>query len=279
MPKAPNHAPLEQPSGSRGPGGGGIGTADLVAYLDELLSTASVPDYPNALNGLQMENRGKVRFVAAAVDCSVRTVNDAAATGADLLLVHHGMFWGGALPVRGPAYHRLHTLITHDIAVYASHLPLDRHPVYGNNVLLAAKLGLEPSGEFAMYRGVSIGVRGNASIATATVLNRARSLAEAYAGTVRHTPIGIDRRTDAWGICTGAGASSDTLREAAALGIDTLVVGEGPHHTAVEADELGIAVIYAGHYATETLGVRALGEHLANRFGVSWTFVDAPTGL
>ena len=87
------------------------------------------------------------------------------------------------------------------------------------------------------------------------------------------------RRTRAWGICTGGGASSDTLREARERGLDTLIVGEGPHHTAVEADDSGIAVIYAGHYATETLGVRALAAHLSDRFGMPWVFLEAPTGL
>jgi putative NIF3 family GTP cyclohydrolase 1 type 2 len=93
------------------------------------------------------------------------------------------------------------------------------------------------------------------------------------------TPFQADHITRRWGICTGAGADSSTLREASERGLDTLIVGEGPHHTAVEARELGIVVLYAGHYATETLGVRALGEALAARFDITSTFVDAPTGL
>ena len=87
------------------------------------------------------------------------------------------------------------------------------------------------------------------------------------------------RRTRRWALCTGAGASSDTLREASAAGVDTLIVGEGPHHTAVEASELGIAVLYVGHYATETFGVRALGEEIERTFGIPWSFIAAPTGL
>jgi len=252
---------------------------DIVSFLDTLLQTAETPDYGPALNGLQLANPGEVRGVAAAVDYSMAGVDGAIAAGANLLLLHHGMFWGGAQPIRGVAYERLRKLLEHGVAVYASHLPLDRHPAFGNNVLLARELGLEPAGEFARYKTIAVGVRGEADVATAELAARARRLAESHGGTVVSTPHDASRRTRRWGICTGAGASSESLQEAAALGLDTLVVGEGPHHTGVEARELGIVVIYAGHYATETLGVRALARHVGERFGVPWTFVDAPTGL
>jgi dinuclear metal center YbgI/SA1388 family protein len=251
----------------------------VVRYLDDLLDTAQVPDYSGALNGLQLANSGHVARIAAAVDYSTRTIEGAIAANADLLLVHHGMFWGGAQRIVGATYDRLHALIAHDVAVYASHLPLDRHPLFGNNALLAGELELEPSGEFASYKGVAIGVRGEADVDTEALVSRAEWFAKGQGGSVRTTPIASGRRTRRWAICTGAGASTESLQEAQALGIDTLIVGEGPHHTAVAADEMGIAVIYAGHYATETLGVRALAAHLADRFGVTWTFVEAPTGL
>jgi len=251
---------------------------DIVAYLDQLLDTAATPDYGPAVNGLQLANAGQVRKVGGAVDFSRRAIDGAVAAGVDLLIVHHGMFWGGSQPIRGAAYERLKTLIGHDVAVYSSHLPLDRHQRFGNNVLLARALELEPSGDFAQFKGIAIGVRGDADEATAALVERARAFAGGEGGTVVHTPLAPGRRTRRWAICTGAGASSDTLREAAALGVDTLVVGEGPHHTAVDAEELGIAVIYAGHYATETLGVRALAEHVGARFGVPWEFIAAPTG-
>lgn len=254
-------------------------TALIVQYLDDLLDTGSIPDYANALNGLQMANGGSVDRIAAAVDFSLRTVTAAAEAGANLLIVHHGMFWGGLQPVRGTCFERLRTLITRDIAVYSSHLPLDRHALYGNNALLAAELGLEPSAEFARFKTISIGVSGESDIETAELAARADAFARMHGGLSRTTPIGAGRRTRAWGICTGAGASSDTLDEARDRGIDTLIVGEGPHHSAVDADESGITVIYAGHYATETLGVRALAAHVSDRFGVPWTFIEAPTGL
>ena len=253
---------------------------DIVRHLDDLLATRDTPDYPGALNGLQLENSGAVRGVAAAVDFSTRTVDGAVEAGASLLVVHHGMFWPGAQPIRGVAYRRLKRLLDHDVAVYASHLPLDRHPPLGNNVLLARALGLLPSGDFARFKTIAVGVRGDADLATGELVDRARAFAEREGGGVRVSgPTDAGRRTRAWAICTGAGASSDTIGEALELGIDTLVVGEGPHHTAVAAGDADLTIIYAGHYATETLGVRALAEHVATTFAVPWTFVAAPTGL
>ena len=254
-------------------------TALIVQYLDDLLDTRGVPDYPNALNGLQLANDGSVTRIAAAVDFSLRTVTAAAEAGANLLIVHHGMFWSGLKPISGISFARIQTLIQKNIAVYSSHLPLDRHSLYGNNALLAAELQLEPSGEFARFRTIFIGVSGESDIATTDIAKRADTFARSHGGSVRTTPIMSGRRTRNWAICTGAGASAETLSEARECGIDTLIVGEGPHHSAVDADESGIAVIYAGHYATETLGVRALAAHTSDRFDVPWTFIEAPTGL
>jgi putative NIF3 family GTP cyclohydrolase 1 type 2 len=170
-------------------------------------------------------------------------------------------------------------LITHDVAVYSAHLPLDLHPELGNNVLLAKRLGLEPSGGFASYQSIEIGVSGDAVVPTRVLAERAGVLAAEFKGNLVATPFAPDRMTRRWGVCTGAGADSSTLREAARRGLDTLIVGEGPHHTAVEARELGIVVLYAGHYATETLGVRALGDKLADAFGLTTSFIDVPSGL
>jgi dinuclear metal center YbgI/SA1388 family protein len=254
-------------------------TALIAQYLDDLLDTISIPDYPKALNGLQLANDGQITKIAAAVDFSLRTVTAAAAADANLLIVHHGMFWGGVQPIRGAALARLKTLISRDMAVYSSHLPLDRHAIYGNNALLAAELGLEPTGEFAHFKNISIGVAGESDMSTADISAHADAFARGHGGSVRSTPIAPGRRTRSWAICTGAGASAETLSEARERGIDTLIVGEGPHHSAVDADESDITVIYAGHYATETLGVRAIAAHVSDRFGVPWTFIEAPTGL
>lgn len=253
--------------------------ASIVSHLDTLLGTAEVPDYPNALNGLQLDGGPEVRRVAAAVDFSSETVARAVEWNADLLLVHHGMFWGGLQPIRDLAYARLRMLIAARTAVYSSHLPLDRHPELGNNVLLARELGLTPSGGFARHGTIEIGVSGEADIETSSLVERASEFARAHGHAAVATPHASDRRTRRWGICTGAGASSATIGEALERGLDTLVVGEGPHHTAVEARDRGIVIVYAGHYATETLGVRALAAHVAERFGVDATFIGAPTGL
>lgn len=251
----------------------------IAAHLDQLLRTREIPDYPPALNGVQLENRGEIVKVAAAVDFSRRVVEQTIAAGANLLIVHHGMFWGGLRPITGQLYDRIAPLLRHDVAVYASHLPLDAHPELGNNVLLARELSLEPSGGFARYQTIDVGVRGEAEIPTHIVIERARAVAKRHKGDVIATPLPEARITRRWAICTGAGADTNTIREALDAGIDTLIVGEGPHHTAVEAADVGLMIIYVGHYATETFGVRGLAEHLERRFGLPWEFIETPTGL
>jgi dinuclear metal center YbgI/SA1388 family protein len=257
----------------------GASLAAIAAYADELLRITEVPDYPNALNGIQLANRGQVTRIAASVDISRRVIDRTIQVGANLLIVHHGMFWSGLQSIQGSRYERLRLLLENDIAVYSAHLPLDAHPELGNNVLLARELGLAPSGGFAEYRGFMIGVRGEARIPTVSLLERAQAFAAMHGGAVRATPMDPERITRRWAICTGAGASSDTMAEASAAGIDTLIVGEGPHWTAVEAPEAGVVIVYAGHYVTETLGVRALATRIADHFGIPSSFVEAPTGL
>ena len=252
---------------------------EIVARLDDWMRTTEIPDYPGAVNGLQVQNAGEVQKVAAAVDLSRRTIEGAIAAGANLLLVHHGAFWGGVQPIRGAVYDRLRLLLSNDVAVYSSHLPLDLHPELGNNVLLARELGLQPAAGFGRFQTVTIGVSGTTDLPTAALVERAASFSRAHGGGVVATPFPEGRHTRRWAICTGAGASSDTIREASLSEIDTLIVGEGPHHTAVDAPEAGLVIIYAGHYATETLGVRALAERVAADFRIPWTFIEAPTGL
>ena len=251
----------------------------LIEHLDRELRTAEVPDYDNALNGLQLGNSGRVTRVAAAVDFSADTVAGAVREHANLLIVHHGMFWRGAQPLIGRAFERLRSAIAGDLAVYGSHIPLDLHPVLGNNVLLAKELGLESDGTFGRYRGVEIGVQGSSDLSTKDLVARIRAYSARFNTAAVSTPFAEGRRTRRWAIITGAGASTDTLTEAQERGVDTFIVGEGAHHTAVAAIESGLVVIYAGHYATETLGVRALATRLSERFDVSSVFVDVPTGL
>lgn len=256
-----------------------VDTARLTTHLDDLLAIASTPDYPTAMNGLQVSNRSAVVRVAAAVDASRRTIEAAIDVGANLLLVHHGLFWSGSQPVTGARYDRLKLLFDNDLAVYAAHLPLDAHPTLGNNVLLADALGLDPEGPFGAWKSIHIGVQGRAEVRTSELLDRAAGFAAGHDGHARATPFDDSRLTRRWAVVTGGGASAETLTEAREYEIDTLIVGEGPHWTAVDAPEQGLVIIYAGHYATETLGVQALAAHIEREFGIPWSWIPAPTGL
>lgn len=252
---------------------------EIVRFLDEELRTADVPDYEGALNGLQLANGGSVTRLAAAVDCSAKTIAGALSEGADLLLVHHGMFWGGAQRIVGAAYDRIRSAIAGNLAIYSSHLPLDMHHSLGNNALLASALELKSDRPFGRYKDIAVGVAGACDVPTRELMERLRAISSRYATTLVTTPFDEARRTRRWAIVTGSGAAATTLAEARETGVDTLIVGEGPHHTAVEAIDAGICVAYAGHYATETFGVRALAATVSERFGLPWTFVDVPTGL
>jgi dinuclear metal center YbgI/SA1388 family protein len=252
--------------------------ADIIAALDAELRTADIPEYNGALNGLQVGNNGRVTRVAVAVDASMAAIAEAAILRADLLVVHHGLYWNGAQPLVGPRYQKFRTLIDNNIAVYSTHLPLDAHPTLGNNARLAIALGLTPSAGFGRFKNVDIAVAGTCDEASGALVDRVQAFSARYGGTIR-TSVPVDsRRTKRWAIVTGGGASTDTIREAHERGIDTLIVGEGPHHTTVEAQEQDLLIIYAGHYATETLGVQALGEWLESRFDLPWSFLHLPTG-
>src|SRR5690242_10148691 len=194
--------------------------AEIAAYLDHTLRVSEIPDYPNAFNGVQLENRGDIRRVASAVDFSSFTASRAIEAEAQLLLVHHGMLWGGNQPITGVRYERVAKLVAANVAVYASHLPLDLHPEIGNNTLLARKLGLEPSEGFARFKTVDVGVSGTTDVETARLCAALDSYSRARGGSVVATPHDKSRRTRRWAICTGAGASSETVDEALARGID-----------------------------------------------------------
>jgi dinuclear metal center YbgI/SA1388 family protein len=211
--------------------------------------------------------------VACAVDAAQATIEAAIAWRADLLLVHHGLFWGGNLTVTGARYRRLKALLDADLAVYSAHLPLDVHPQVGNNPLLLRALGAEPLGSFASYKGTPVGVWADVDWERAELAERAAALLETPVRVIAGGPERVRRL----GVITGSGA--DELAAAAAAGVDTLLTGEARHHNFFDAEEGGINLLLGGHYATETFGVRALGAHLAERFGLEWTFLPHPTGL
>jgi dinuclear metal center YbgI/SA1388 family protein len=247
--------------------------ADLVRYLDQYLAIATVADAAEALNGLQVENAGTVTRIAAAVDACEATIDMAVAARADLLLVHHGLFWSGLKPATGPAFRRLAGAIRGGLAVYSSHLPLDRHPEVGNAPVLARLLGITQRGEFGVYQGQTVGVWGEADMTRdelATRITRELGFAPRVLG------FGPER-VRRIGIITGAGAAA--IGEAAASSLDTYITGEGPHWSYFDAEERRINVLFAGHYATETVGVKALAAHIESKFDLPWVFLDHPTGL
>lgn len=247
--------------------------AAMVKHCDRLLRTADIGDYAGAVNGLQVENSGHVTRIAAAVDASLATVKLAIQAGADLLMVHHGLFWSPSHPWTGRKHELIRLLMENDLAVYSSHLPLDAHPKLGNNAQLCAALGLKRLRPFFESHGQAIGFQSNTTLSRAELASR---LARATGGKPLVIPGGpkMCRRI---GVVTG-GAGGD-LKTAAAEGVDTFITGEGPHWTFALAEELGLNVLYGGHYATETFGVKALAGQLSQKFRVPWSFLDRPTGL
>ncbi|UCG76769.1 MAG: Nif3-like dinuclear metal center hexameric protein [Gemmatimonadota bacterium] len=247
---------------------------EIVEWLDGFLSLDSIPDYPGAFNGLQAENRSPVDRVAAATDATLETIAGAAQADAQLLLVHHGLFWGDPLPLTGITYRRVRALLDADLALYSAHLPLDVHPDIGNGVLLARALDLVVEGRFGRWReDLEVGVWATADLSLEALAERL----VAVCGSEPHVIPGGPGHVRRLGIVTGGGAS--LISQAHEQGLDTFVTGEGAHHHYHEAMELGLNVIFAGHYATETLGVRALAEHLAGAFDLESVFLDRPTGL
>jgi dinuclear metal center YbgI/SA1388 family protein len=245
----------------------------IVTWLDRTLRTGEITDYPGAWNGLQIENSGAVTKIGAAVDACEAVLAEAASRGVTLLLVHHGLFWGGVQPVVGAVRRKMKTALDHDLAIYSSHLPLDQHPTLGNNALLARALGFKTCAPFFHSKGQTIGRQTRVALPLAEVARRL----ERVLGSAPHLAAGGPAKTARIGIVTG-GAGGE-VAQAAAEGVDTFITGEGPHHSYTLAEELGVNLFYAGHYATETFGVKALAAAVAKKFRVPWAFIDHPTGL
>jgi dinuclear metal center YbgI/SA1388 family protein len=247
--------------------------AEMVAFLDRELRTSEIADYSGAMNGLQLENGGEIRKIVAAVDASLPVVEKAIAADAQLLLVHHGLFWQGTQKVTGAFYRKLKSAMDAGLAIYSSHLPLDVHPEWGNNACLARALGMSETQPFMDWKGLAVGLRSEVDVSRGDLVKR---MELAVGGAVHLCPSGPEHIRKI-GVVTGGAGSQ--VAEAAATGIDTFVTGEGPHWSFPLAEELGLNVLYGGHYATETFGVKALAEVLGNQFGTDWAFVDHPTGL
>jgi dinuclear metal center YbgI/SA1388 family protein len=244
----------------------------IITALDERLTPGDFTDL--GPNGLQVPGAEDVSKVVTGVSAQRELIERAVAEGAQLVLVHHGLFWDflptGLTPVLAE---RLRPLFKHDVSLAAYHLPLDAHPEVGNNAILAERLGCERHEPFGTYRGRAIGRAGTFAddgIPAADLFERVREVTARVPTVFDAGPDRVRRI----GIVSGAGA--DTLPEAVSLGLDALLTGEPREHVMADAREAGIHFIAAGHYATETFGVRALGDWLAERFGIDHVWVDIP---
>ena len=237
------------------------------------LDTVALAD--SAMNGLQVANsRDEAARVACAVDACLESIRRATEWKADVLFVHHGLFWGEPLALAGGHYRRVRELLAGDCALYAVHLPLDIHPALGNAAGMARRLGLRNVRPFGEYKGQKIGCRGELSQAMAL-----EQVASLCCGA--HPPLGAlpfgPREIRSVGIATGA--ASRQAAEAITQGLDLFITGE-PAHTIYHAClEAGINVLFGGHYLTEVWGVKSVGERLAAEHGLQTCFLDVPTGL
>jgi dinuclear metal center YbgI/SA1388 family protein len=246
---------------------------EIVRFLDERLEIRRVKD--KSSNGLQVAGKPEVMRLAVATDAAMATYERAASEGCDMMLVHHGLIWGGIRYVTHRNRAHLKFLLERDINLYAAHLPLDLHPEIGNNALLADHLGLEGRRPFGDYHGDLVGFAGALS-APLSAGEIAARFAALLGGAPKLLAFGPEKnRTLA--IVSGGGAS--TFAEAAENGVDCYVTGEVSHEIFHAAREARVNVVLLGHYLSETLGVRALGDEVAARFGVPAIFIDEPTGF
>ena len=247
--------------------------SEMVSYTNRFLRIHDVGDWDHALNGLQIENSGRITRIGAAVDVSTRVLTEAQKRDVDLLIVHHGLFWPGLQSIQGALRRQLRLAFENDIALYSAHLPLDIHPRVGNNAQLLAALGLKSARPFLEEKGQPVGLKIRASLSRGELVSK---LQKALNGPVKVFGFG-PKQTRAIGVVTGA-AGSEVYRVADEE-IDTFITGEAPHWAAVAAEELGMNLLLGGHYATEVFGVKALVAHLSKRFRVPWEFIDCPTEL
>ena len=247
--------------------------ADLVDYLDQLLDIQNIPDY--GPQGLQIEGSEEVSRIAVAVDAAHAAIDGALAAGAEMLIVHHGIFWGPTRTLTGAFGAKVRRFIEADLNLYAAHLALDAHPDLGNNAELCRLLGLHPAGSYFNYKGVDVGIVA-APLKPLPFDTLVARFTEALQPPLRVQAFG-PRTVHKVAVCSGDAARS--MEEAHALGCDTLITGELDYTMAHAPEELGMNVIYGGHYVTETLGVQALARHLSDQFGLPWAFIDAPVPI
>ena len=246
---------------------------ELASYLDDYLRVREMEDVSN--NGLQVGGADRVTCLAFAVDASQATFEAARDAGAQMLIVHHGLFWGKPVMITGLHLRRIQTLLNAGLALYAAHLPLDFHSEVGNNATLARRLDLDGVETFGEYKGIPAGAAG--SLPESCSLEQFAAQVEHVLGEplLRVWPFGSDE-VQKVAIISGGGGT--LVSQAASAGADVYLTGEVSHEAYHEAQELGVNVIFGGHYATETAGLRSLAEHLSGRFSLETVFLDLSTG-
>ena len=246
----------------------------IVAHLDGLLHAEPMNDV--ALNGLQIGGDREVARVGFAVDARLATFRAAAKAGCGLLIVHHGLFWGGAFPWTGAEYERVAFLVEHGLALYGSHLPLDAHPVLGNNAQLLQALGVAPRERFGDYRGLAVGWWGDldAPEPRGALMDRIRKVLGGPADLLAFGAPEVRRVA----VLSGGGGAPDVL-SALRAGADLMLTGEASHQLHALAEDWGANLAFGGHYATEAFGVQAVGRRLAEDLGLETVFLPCPTGL
>ena len=254
----------------------GFTTEKLDAYFRTLLDIDGFSGSDNSLNGLQVDNNGEeIKKIAFAVDASLECFRRASACGAGMLFVHHGLFWGSPLRLKGGLRERIKFLLDNNLSLYGVHLPLDQHPSLGNNAVMAELLGIENPEPFGLYSGRKIGYKGNLSQALSTDEASQRI---SYMGrpALNLYPFGKDLNYSA-AIVSG-GAAMDAI-QAIDEGVDLFISGEASHSVYHHAMEAKLNIIAGGHYSTEVWGVRRIMETIARQFHIDTEFIDIPTGL
>ena len=247
---------------------------ELIEYLDDFLHIAEISDY--GPQGLQVETANEdVSRIALAVDVAPAIIEAAAAWQADMLLVHHGIFWRDVERIAGPLGQRVRLLLEHGINLYAAHLPLDAHPQVGNNAVLAQMFAVEIEEWWCAPKGTPLGVVGTlqTEMTLSQFVETVENKLDTRARVLAHGPVQIHKVA----ILSGFGA--DQVAEVKGVGVDTFLTGETSHSHYWAAADQGLNLIYAGHYATETVGVKALGQHLHEQFGLAVNFFDFPTAM
>lgn len=246
----------------------------IVEFLDRELKTDVIPDYGGALNGLQLENSGRVTKIGSAVDATGPVIDKAIAAGVDLLIVHHGLFWQGAERITGSLFKKISSAIANNLAIYSSHIPLDVHNQFGNNALLASEIAEANWEPFFDYKGIKLGLKADVK---GTASEVATKVEEATGFPLLRPLNDGDRSAGCVGVITG-GAGSEIGRMSA-LGINTFVTGEAPHWAAGIAEESQVELVLGGHYATETFGVRAIAKHTADHHSCESEHISHPSFL